>query len=347
MRIAVNKRFRKMFITAAAFAGLVAFALTCTAFAQGGYGHVESMTRLSYFGERGSGDINKMPIKEVLAIALPSTPMVKDIPKVEQLLERAMATSPEMFTARANLQQAQAHLNRVQLEVAQNMIDLRARWEVARQTVDHLETKVQAERNSPNEPLARAFIAARAELSQIERQLPLLAGFMERHGQVKGSAGSTTAPKPAIIEFDGPLTVEFTATKPATKTPKELDLPVSFTFEDQALKDVVGYLAEITGVQFILDFEAGENDGLDIDNVSITLSLKNVTLRDALQAIEDTSGADLRFVVRPYGILITTFDRARELSRETISFGIGASSRPAKAAETPEKGTKMPDKPGR
>lgn len=329
MRIAV-KRLQKTFIASATLAGLLAFALTSTAFAQGGFG--------------GGG--SSVPLSKVEAKALASAPIAKDIPKVEQLLERAMAINPKVVAARAELQQAQANLNRVQLGVAQDIIDLRAKWEIIRRKVEHLEAGVQAAPDATSDMRAQAYIAARAELSQIERKLPLLTGFMGMYGQVKGSVGPATATKPAI------------------KAPKELDLPVepvTLDFEKQTMEEVALYLAEFTGYQFILDPESGVGD------MPVTLSLKAVPLKDALQAIEDTNWP-VRFVARPYGILVTDDDKAKKLGRKTTASqpwwsgdsprGKTTTSRlrpvkppkPApprppsvKAAETPEKGAKIPD----
>ncbi len=239
-------------------------------------------------------NLAELPLNEVLAMALSSQPGGKDLPQVENLVERTLAINPKMVAARAELQRAQANLQRIQLEVARNVIEIRARWEVARRAVERLEAKVNKDRE--NAKLARAYINARAELAQIERGLPLLAGSMaatprstpEHFTNWKKTAAAPT-PQPA-----------------QQKMPKEFDQLVSFDFDDVTMEDVVNYLQDQMNVQFIMDHVASEEEG---GFPNVTLSIKKVPLKDALQAIEDTTKV-VRFVVRPYGVLVTNEDNA-------------------------------------
>ncbi|MBN2294597.1 MAG: hypothetical protein JXM70_19360 [Pirellulales bacterium] len=267
-------------------------------------------------GMRSSGRVKRpqknlaeLPLNEVLAIALSARPADKDIPEIESLLARAMSISPEVVSARAALQQAQANLERIQLDVARSVIEIRARWKVARRNVERLEAKVNKERE--NVELARAYISARAELAQIERELPVLIGSLGAVGQATLPAGRTYIGigKHSPAGLVGTFTVNSDATtttkapEPQQKMPKEFEKPVSLEFQETEIKDVTQFLQDLTKVQFILDSESG------ISGTPVTVSLKDIPLKDVLQAIEDTT-YPVRFVVRPYGVLVTDEDNA-------------------------------------
>ena len=86
----------------------------------------------------------------------------------------------------------------------------------------------------------------------------------------------------------------------ALLTPTELD------FIQVPLGDVVEYLKDKHKIEIQIDTNAGISGDMPIG-----IGLKGVTLGDALQAMDDMI-PDLKLVVRNYGILVTTPERARE-----------------------------------
>lgn len=250
-------------------------------------------------------ELSQLPLNDVLAIVLASKPSDKELPKIETLVERAMAIDPQVVAARAEVQRAQAELERIQLDVFRRVIETRARWQVAKQTVERLEAKVNQDRD--NEELARAYISARARLALVERELPLLANSA---GMVGGKATSAIFSVGVASDagLAGVVTMKpgpgATATVSAVpQPPKEFDKPVSMDFGGAPLKAVVDTLQHSTGVQFVIDQDTSVGD------IEVTLCLEDIPLGDALQAIEDTS-YPVRFVIRPYGVLVTDADAA-------------------------------------
>lgn len=75
------------------------------------------------------------------------------------------------------------------------------------------------------------------------------------------------------------------------------------------LADVVKFLSDKTGVKFALQRPALDEAGVSADE-PITVSTNEVPLDAALQSFED-SYPQLQFVLRDYGVLLTTKDYAQ------------------------------------
>ena len=254
--------------------------------------------------------LDQLPINDVLSIALSSKSADKDLPEMESLIQRTLAINPQVVAARAELQRAQAGFQRIQLEVTRNVIQLRARWEVTRRNVKRLEEKVSKDKD--NAELARAYVEARAELAQIESELPLLADSGTTYtvytsNNCKGGGVCIACPSSSsrTLIAHGSSCLAPNKSSKESKKPNEFDKPITLAFKATEMKDVSEYLQEISKVPFVIDCESAIAQG----GIVVTINLKDIPLKDALQAIEDTTWP-VKFVERSYGVLVTDEDNA-------------------------------------
>jgi hypothetical protein len=85
---------------------------------------------------------------------------------------------------------------------------------------------------------------------------------------------------------------------------KALSKKTSIDLKQVPLKDAVAKFAEMSGVNFVLDVPALDDAGISADQQT-DVSIKDAALGAILQAFEDL-GPPMRFVVREYGVLLTT-----------------------------------------
>ena len=87
-----------------------------------------------------------------------------------------------------------------------------------------------------------------------------------------------------------------------------LEKPIKLDFLETPLVEVMAVLASSTGVMFSLQGPALEGAGIPPDE-PIILNTSDVPLYAALQAFEDAY-PELQFVLRDYGVLLTTRDNS-------------------------------------
>jgi hypothetical protein len=86
---------------------------------------------------------------------------------------------------------------------------------------------------------------------------------------------------------------------------KPLTEPLSLEFYDQPLADVLAYLQELSGVPFVIQPIGLAQADIDPSKETITVDVEVESLAAALTVVQDVIPM-LRFVVRDYGILVTT-----------------------------------------
>jgi hypothetical protein len=89
-----------------------------------------------------------------------------------------------------------------------------------------------------------------------------------------------------------------------------LAAPAQIAFNEQPLQQVTEYLKDANKIEIQLDGQALENAGITGDT-PISVNLKAPSLAAVFQWFDDQM-PNLKFVVRDYGILVTTPERARE-----------------------------------
>ena len=316
----------------------------------GGRSSVRSRSGMGMFGRSMS---DELPPVVMLDLALSTGPVGRDMPGLEELVARMLEIDPNVVSARAKLAQAQAELERIRMDVSRHVINARAQWEVAKRTVEHLEPQVR--KNPKDEKLVRQYVAARARLAQIENELPLLGVQVGPSTHPRGFAasmgGTGRVPTMGLPWWTSGSTGAANAQprSPAVETiRKALDSPTEMQFIDTPLQDAMDFLMDYHEFQILIDTAALDEAGTSSDS-PLTLNLSGLPLADALQAIEDTY-PDFRFVVRPYGMLVTTPERVEQRGFHTsrVDSFRGRSTRATPKIPVRGSGSrsdKKPDKP--
>ncbi|MCP4643450.1 MAG: hypothetical protein GY851_23585 [bacterium] len=219
-----------------------------------------------------------------------------------ELIEIAMMHNPEVLQAKAALAQAKADLYRAQLEVAREVTSLAAERDELRRQAERLSAMV-AEGIAPNEPKQKH----RASLAQLEAELryavgigfpiPMEPPFMEEHREhfepemmrPVARPGLDTVPKEMAEVLASPVSIEFD--------------------ESVTLEEMLSFVSEYQSINIVTELDVGEID--------FKMSIDDTPLRDYLTALTDQCEM-LAFVIRDYGILATTRERAMRIDAPAI-----------------------------
>jgi hypothetical protein len=214
------------------------------------------------------------------------------LPKIESMLKSALEHHPQVLASRSKLRAAEAELRQSELAALKDVMDVRARWEVARRNADDKASRENL-----------------ADLAAIEWELAFLLGTRgdlstERPAGGEASRLPHTAANipatPAVVDDVIPRGEQAEAIK------EKLGREILVDLEGATLAEVAALLGEQSGLRFILDKQSLEDHGFPVES-PISLKLGDVELGTALQALEDLH-KPLYFVIRDYGILVTTTD---------------------------------------
>ena len=232
-----------------------------------------------------------------------------EVPSLEQSLERAMIAHPEIVVARSKVQQAEAELRLTRFQVSREIVTLWNEWSQQHRVV----SDVKARHPPPQAEMLEFLIGAQANLTAMESQLRNLVGETG-YGRVDGNSVGRLPVPPRLPR--GPSVEQIRAA---------LDHSIPLDFVNVPLKEVTEYVKEflrsemkIVRIEIVVDENLGD--------LPITLTLEGTPLGAVIQAIEDQS-PQISFVVRDYGILVTTKDSPADLDgisavdfwRETLS----------------------------
>ncbi len=228
----------------------------------------------------------------------------KGLPKIEVMLREALEQYTDVLAARSKVRAAEAEQRQAELRALKDMMMIRDRWEKANNLVSAVASGNPADLRS-----------ALANQAAIEWELAFLLG----------SRGTSLAESPSVSDAGktvpnaaavAPVVIDSVvpAGDQAASIQKILKTTVDMGYDDAPLRDVATFLSEQSGLRIVLDNESLEEEGLSGD-YRITCELGEMELVAALQALEDLQ-RPLYFVVRDYGILVTTKGRR---SSETVS----------------------------
>jgi murein DD-endopeptidase MepM/ murein hydrolase activator NlpD len=279
----------------------------------------------------------------ILAAALVPTNWARadePLPSQDQALTQALETHPDIVAAKAKVALAEAELYGKRMEVSRQILGLygnmksldaqtealkaalqRSRAELdlnqhANKTAPGSVSKLDVEKSAAEVQTAEAqLVQTIGQREQVEKELRLLVGKAASVTEPKSSTKSSAAPRQVP---QGPI---------VDKVKTALQKPVKWEFVETPLKEVITYFSDTTNISFSIQRPALGNFGLS-DDVPISLRTGEVPMQAALQAFEDAY-PDLQFVMRDYGILLTTKDYAREhgyapvleLGKETAAAG--------------------------
>jgi hypothetical protein len=210
------------------------------------------------------------------------------LPTQDQAVARALENHPEIVATKAKVA-----LEAVKTSLEQARLELQLTKERVESGASDNLTAVQAA--GTVRAAEGKLVEAIGRREQAEKELRLLIG--------------TAAPKIAETTFD--IHGDWVGTPRQMPQSQAIDKwkaveakPIRLEFHDIPLEEVLAWLSEESGVKFSLQHSAFEAIGLDASE-PVTLTTYDVPLSAALQSFEDVF-TDLQFVLRDYGVLLTT-----------------------------------------
>jgi hypothetical protein len=161
---------------------------------------------------------------------------------------------------------------------------------------------------SQSQHLLQKVTEAELNLARVEQSIRQFTGGISASGVT-----ATLSVRPTVRQRmpEGPV---------VEKIKGILDAPAHIDFQDTPFAEIMYYFSDRYKVKFAMNGAELSNEGFDPTRVPITINL-DVPLRSVLQALED-SYPKLQFVVRDYGILLTTrSDAERRGFVAAVGFG--------------------------
>lgn len=225
------------------------------------------------------------------------------------LVAMGLRSNPDVLIAEARLKEAEATLNQVRLRVTQEIVTTHQELQFAEKRLARLNRLVNSNARSKNEDT----VLDRREQVRLAAQLRYLVGL------AASQTPSTSQPAPMIEQ--GGLDRHRPQPVPDHIRAK-LNATVKCDFADTPLTEVVQELQKHAKVAFIPGPDLrdtrgmGGMGGMGATIPRVSLSLGNVPIYTAMMAIADLSG--YWFVIRDYGVLVTSENRARKMDAPTI-----------------------------
>jgi hypothetical protein len=232
-------------------------------------------------------------------------------PTLDQLLTQAMDRNPGIVAAKARVASAEAELKNTRFEVARQLV---ACWNevnvqvqaataagirFARAREEHASGRVDIGQVDAAE---NSLIDTRAKLARARSELEFLIG------RAPPAVAPSLTPSPGSAASRPPLQVPHGPMVENVR--RALGSPSQMEFVETPLSDVVDFMKDQHHIEIQIDKEALKRGGWTSD-LPITMNLKAASLAAMLQFWDDNV-QELKLVVRDYGILVTTPERANE-----------------------------------
>jgi hypothetical protein len=213
------------------------------------------------------------------------------IPSLEQLLARTLAAHPQIVAARSKVRLAEAELKLTRFQVAREQIALWNNWSRETQAFE-LANSLHRTGVGPAEPA----IEAQSKVAALESEIRQVLADSTEDSAGKLAPTSRSAvrrvPRGPIVE----------------KILQALERPVQLDFIDTPLQGVIDYFKEELRSEMIVEYACRD--------IPITVIVEADHFVAAIQVIEDLN-PEVRFVVREYGIFVTT--KGSPVDLESIS----------------------------
>lgn len=237
--------------------------------------------------------------------------VARSLPKDLAELMAIAAQSPEIRHARAAAEMAQADLHKALAELAPSLRPVLQHWKQYRRTIEDRAERHQSSRETADNELLleysrflqEAMDSLREDLSNMS-----VGRHRDRPARVYAYSG--------VRGFDALAQMRIPQPRPAYEegTPEDLRgslaSPVSFVFNDISVMDIFDFFFEQYELSITVDLVFPPPQIRHVE-------LRNVPMRSALLALTDQMG-DACFVIRDYGLFLTTRERAQTLAGPTI-----------------------------
>jgi hypothetical protein len=220
--------------------------------------------------------------KRISASELPAT--------LDAMLATALRSNPDIRLAEIEVQKAEAQLNQARLKMAQEITSRYRQREVLVELASAYKALVN---QGPRHDERYKMLETTQAIAKIESELRYLVGL-----------GAESKP-PSASPPGGAAAISPRQSEILTKLRDKLETVVDIRFQGTAFGAVAEYFQKVTEIDFVL------GTSLHSRHV-ILLQLDRIPLRDAMLALADVEA--LSFVVRDYGILITTAKEASTMN---------------------------------
>lgn len=250
---------------------------------------------------RQSACISTIAISMGVVLALSGAKRAFADESLDKILATAMDNHPDIVAAKAKVALAEAELNATRLQVARQVITLWGEKNSRAVAVG----KIQEEIDQTSDRIKRKILIdnlydARIKLEQAEAEIKFLTA---KKTDIAPQSKESRTPKPLQIPT-GPIVDKIRSEFP-TKT-------IEFEFVDQPLDQVINYIADNIKFPILIDNAELSNAGID-SNMPITMKMGRTPILAAIQALQDKyQSIGLQFVIRDYGILLTTAEQAKQ-----------------------------------
>jgi hypothetical protein len=263
--------------------------------------------------------------------------------RLDESLMKSLEHHPDVVAAKAKVTLAESELNAKRFEIAQRVIplfeerrklqhavnQLKAKYKVvvdeANKAADQREAQAGAERINL---VLRALDDAQTGLAKIEREMQLFTGD---DSQTVSTSSQTLVSTRRVPE--GPI---------VEKIKRVLNEEANCDFNETPISDVLAFFSDKFGVKISANREGFASVGINPTQELLNLNLREVPLRSSFQAIEDQQ-PELQFVIRDYGILLTSRkDAERRGFVPAVDFARQASTPNRKAESNIPRATTRP-----
>jgi hypothetical protein len=222
----------------------------------------------------------------------------------ESVVQSALRNSPEIRKAELAVEAAQAELALVRAKITRDAIAVHSKVTNLRDHKLHVETRVNTG-TSPQIELQQVLMA----LAEVEAELKYLTG-----SGTSGIRKSESRPEPFNFFERKPVPVKRPQMDKGSRIVEILSNPVGITFEDILLTEITRTLTDNYDLNFNIDATL-------FDYKIPYINLKDVSMLDALLAFAEQN-EEICFVIRDYGIFVTTRERAVKIPGPTIPANI-------------------------
>jgi hypothetical protein len=249
---------------------------------------------------RQSACILTIAISMGLVLTLSGTGRLFADESLDQLLATAMESHPDIVAAKAKVTLAEAELNAARLQVARQLIALWGEKHSQSAAVNQIQQEINVTKDLPKrDTLTQSLQDARVKSEMTETVLKYLT---EKKNPAEPESKNTAEAPKELQEPSGPI-VEEIKKEFRTKT-------IQLEFSDTPLNQVIDFMKEDLKYPIYLDKRALNEAGLSPDT-SITMDMQKTPLPAVIQAFQDQNPGTI-FVIRDYGILLTTIDQAQD-----------------------------------
>lgn len=242
----------------------------------------------------------------ILADSLPT--------ELSEVMAMAMERNHDIRRARAAVDMAQAEFDGTLAKLTSQLSELHASLESRANSIENVDdiNLIERETNPPTRMKNRAGNTGR-----------MLEFLTKTHGEIMKLLGGERGGRPNRAANPGPMGGFAAMAQPRIPQPRPeyeeatperlreiLESPMGIVFEDINLMDIFEFISDTYEINVTVD--------LAFTSPMIRrINLRDVPLRSAFLALTDKMG-DACFVIRDYGLFLTTRERARTLAGVTI-----------------------------